>query len=150
MPFLCKFRRLDNWHGSCIYKYSTSSTFYKMGDLMKFHLGRTANSRERITRKVEFCPVFLKHNGKIVAGYLLDISREGAKIRSAGQQKEPGFGSHDELELDIKTPYGISSCKGKVQWSEEADNGYRWGVQFTEISKQPSDPIRCLIDSALC
>ncbi len=58
----------------------------------------------------------------------------------------------DELSVDIKTPYGMSHCRGTVQWAncEREKNGSGWGIEFTDVSPDPKDPLRMLIDSGFC
>ncbi len=105
---------------------------------------------KRATRKVEFCPVTFGHEGKTFTGFLVDLSTEGAKLRSSEPAAAESIASHDEIEMDVKTPYGPSSCKARVLWKERLDDGMRWGLKFTELPEDHDDPIHCLIESAFC
>jgi c-di-GMP-binding flagellar brake protein YcgR len=106
--------------------------------------------RRNDTRRVEFCPVMFKHGGHAYSAFLVDLSPGGAKLRAHDGEKGPQAQEGAEVVLDIKTPYGASSCKARVLWREEHEDGYRWGVEFTELPSDKGDPINCLIESALC
>ncbi|MBD3391686.1 MAG: hypothetical protein GF418_06470 [Chitinivibrionales bacterium] len=101
------------------------------------------------TRHVEFCPVVFKHGDNTYSAFLIDLSAEGAKLRAPVSEGGSHITANEEITMDIKTPYGTSSCKGKVLWGEEHKDGYRWGVQLTEVPKDESDPIQLLINSPL-
>ncbi len=89
--------------------------------------------QSRKTRRVQFCPVQLVWKDGAVGAFMVDVSAEGAKLRSDRQQDAADIGAQEEVSMDIKTPYGPSKCRGRVQWVEHVDGGSRWGVRFTEL-----------------
>ena len=103
----------------------------------------------RPTRKIEFIPVSFLINGKSYAGYMADVSVGGAKIRLHRDAINSVAAGQDIL-LNIKTPYGQSTCMAKIEWVRQQDSGCHIGVKFEGLSDNPKDPLRCVIDSAIC
>jgi hypothetical protein len=52
------------------------------------------------------------------------------------------------MQYEIKTPYGLSTCRGKVAWSRHIGDQYTWGIEFIDLSKDLRDPLVALMDSS--
>jgi c-di-GMP-binding flagellar brake protein YcgR len=111
--------------------------------------GKRRQVHHRKTRKIEFCPTAITRGGFVLSGFLVDISAGGAKIRFKQNEAEK-VAVGDEVNLEIKTPYGTSSCTAVILRRETIDNSDIVGVRFTALSPNEQDPIRMLIDSAFC
>jgi PilZ domain len=78
---------------------------------------------------------------------MLDVSEHGAKFAIEKPSDHVELEMGDELELEIITPYGVSTCKGVVAWSLHSEEYYTWGIEFTNLSSDSRDPLRCLMES---
>jgi hypothetical protein len=114
----------------------------------RWHNRRGEDTR---TRRIEFCPAWVVRDGEKRTALLEDLTEKGARFWSDDPHCFT-VSVGDELTVDVKTPYGMSHCKGTVTWAECAreKNGSGWGVSFTELSDDPKDPLRLMIDSGFC
>jgi hypothetical protein len=93
------------------------------------------------------CPVHFTGKGTKYAALMIDLSEKGARIRLEEHGVHCGVTDGDTLQLDVKTPYGDSTCAGRVIWAQHIDGHFTFGVLFTELSDSPRDPLVSLIDS---
>jgi hypothetical protein len=87
------------------------------------------------------------HDNKRHCAIMLDVSEHGAKFAIEKPSDHVELEKGDELKLDIIMPYGSSSCAGIVVWSLHSEEYYTWGIEFTNISPDSRDPLRCLMES---
>ena len=78
---------------------------------------------------------------------MVDLSEHGAQFTMEKAADHAEYGVGNELTLLITTPYGRSQCSGKVIWTRHHEEYYSWGVEFTMLSEDPKDPLRCLMES---
>jgi len=76
-----------------------------------------------------------------------DVSEHGAKFAIEKPSDHVKLEKGDELALEIITPYGVSTCTGIVAWSLHSEEYYTWGMEFTNLSTDSRDPLRCLMES---
>jgi hypothetical protein len=101
-------------------------------------------------RAVEFFPVKFVHGGDAFTAQLTNISPRGAHLQMSdrGQERHHLEIGH-ELQLDVRTPYGDSHCSATIVWFDSEAAPLSIGVEFTTLSSDRSDPLRCTMDSAL-
>jgi hypothetical protein len=102
---------------------------------------------ERRLQDEVLCPVALELGGAHVCGYLVDISKAGAKFKIYDVERELPLELEEEIEYTIFTNYGDSQCRAKTKWVERLNGDYLWGVQFTEVSEDEEDPLRRIIQA---
>jgi len=85
--------------------------------------------------------------GKTHTATMVDLSEHGAQFTMEKAADHAEYGVGNELTLLITTPYGRSQCSGKVIWTRHHEEYYSWGVEFTMLSEDPKDPLRCLMES---
>ncbi|MBD3421172.1 MAG: hypothetical protein GF398_13735 [Chitinivibrionales bacterium] len=107
----------------------------------------TERRRAQRTKLVTFCPTTFSYKDSRYRALMRDVSELGAGFKIEHSDEELVLEPNDEVAFNIKTPYGDSQCKGRIVWSRHFDETYSWGVQFTEISQDEKDPLRCLMDS---
>jgi len=109
----------------------------------------TAQHRDKAEyRMAEDFPVEFARDGDAYRAQLTDLSFKGAHLRI--DSHEPVRGDlfiGEELHLSIFTPYGSSNCTAKIMWIEPELTPLSIGVEFTALSADPKDPLRCCIDS---
>ncbi len=98
------------------------------------------------TRLPESCPSSFFHNGMRYEALMVDLSESGAQFQLDTGSHKISLVSDEELEFSIKTPYGHSTCKGKVVWVDRSFY-LTWGIKFTELSPDKNDPLKSLMDS---
>jgi hypothetical protein len=110
----------------------------------------TRGPRRREQRKdlTTFCSAHFIYEGKPYRAILQNISSHGAGFRLEVSPEEPDLRSGDEVEFDVNTPYGQTTCNGRIVWTSRVGAFYIWGIEFTRISDSPEDPIRQLIESS--
>lgn len=111
--------------------------------------GERRKQRER-TRHIEFCPAVLLKDGREYRLLMEDLTTDGARFRS--KDTTPFLiAVRDELTFRVNTPYGETTCRGMVEWSEchEIQQECGFGILFTSLSDDPADPLRALIDSGI-
>ena len=98
---------------------------------------------------VTFCPAFLgTGRDEEIEAMMCDVSERGAGFRIERPDTRLKLKRNTEITLRIRTPYGEARCKGRVVWLKRTGDEAVWGMQFTELSKDAKDPLRCLIDSS--
>jgi hypothetical protein len=97
------------------------------------------------TRLTEYCPTKFTYLGDSFVAQMTDLSSGGAqfKIHESGNVRE--IIVDDEIEFEVKTLYGISTCKGQVRWMDVERATV--GISFTSFPKDPKDPLRLLLGS---
>ena len=108
------------------------------------------NERRRTGRAnlVTFCPTQFTHGMHQHEAHMVDVSALGAGFRLDSARDDLALKSGDVLGMVVRTAYGPSDCRGRVVWARRTDDAYTWGVEFTELSKDQKDPLRCLMDSS--
>jgi hypothetical protein len=109
----------------------------------------TTQERRRSERSdlTTSCHSEFLYAGKSHTATLLDLSEHGARFTMEKSSDHTEFVIDDELTFLVITPYGQSQCSGKIVWTKHQEEYYYWGIEFTVLSKDPGDPLRCLIDS---
>jgi len=101
-------------------------------------------------RMTEYFPVTFTHDADRYSAELTNLSMMGAHLvvkPYAPVRRILVVG--EELELEIRTPYGKSECMAKVAWLSPEECPVSVGLEFVSLSEDASDPLRCAIDSAL-
>ena len=93
------------------------------------------------------CPAHFMHDKIEQVCYMENLSEFGAGFRIEGQKIGSALAPNKEIAYTVKTPYGESECRARTVWSSKKDSGYVWGVEFTKLSDDKKDPLRCLVDS---
>ena len=106
---------------------------------------RRAAARREVT---VLCTTAFRLNDEEKRAILLDVSRTGARFGTASAAGTLTLGRDQVLDFDLVTPFGFTTCRGKVVWADSDDVLYTWGVQFVEEPEVDSDPLRCLLASA--
>lgn len=94
------------------------------------------------------CHTSFVHAGTLYSALMVDLSEQGARFSLNETTKRCDLAKDETLTCEINTPYGISLCSGRVAWTSETGDVYEWGMEFTGLSPDEKDPIRCLMDSA--
>lgn len=94
------------------------------------------------------CPTSFKYKGLFRQGVMINLSAKGAKFRMLEPKATLDFDMGQELELDILTPYGASSFKGVVVWTDMVKGHFTWGVLISEMPQDLNDPLQNLLESA--
>ncbi|MBD3343768.1 MAG: hypothetical protein GF401_01745 [Chitinivibrionales bacterium] len=104
------------------------------------------NRRKPDTLRIEqFCPSWIEHHGKVHNAFLAELSGTGAKFVAPEAAGRLLLRKGEEITVDIWTQHGVTSCKGIVRWTETDGCEYRWGIEFTELSRNPNDPLRVIL-----
>ena len=103
--------------------------------------------RAKRTELTTFCPTTFEYKGKSYRAVMQNVADLGAGFRVESASDEPQLENGDEVEFDIRTPYGPSRCTGKIIWTKKIGEYYTWGIEFTKLSDDNKDPLRCLMDS---
>jgi len=112
---------------------------------MKFPHDRRKDDRAHLK---SFLPSTFEYKGKRYNGLLVDLSEEGAQFRHDEYCDDLHIGIGEEIQFSVSTPYGDSSCTGKVEWEEEREEYYWWGIRFTKLPRDSSDPLRTYMESS--
>ena len=108
------------------------------------------NRHKAEMRMQEFFPVRFVHDSDEFTAQLTNISMRGAHLLvSDSDLQRHDLLTGEELHLDVRTPYGNSQCSATIVWFDPKASPLSIGVEFTSLSKDQSDPLRCTIDSAL-
>ena len=70
---------------------------------------------------------------------LLDISHTGARFGTATHTSSPAVTPNQFIEYEVTTPFGMTTCRGRVMWLASDDVLQTWGVRF-DRSVAPRDP----------
>jgi hypothetical protein len=106
--------------------------------------------QENEVRTTEYFPVTFSHDTDTYEAQLTNLSMKGAHLLV--KSYEPVRHILDigaELNLYVRTPYGKSHCMAKVVWLDPKTSPVSIGLEFTSMSEDASDPLRCAIDSPL-
>lgn len=106
---------------------------------------RRSTSEERQT---EFCPTKARVGESEYSALMIDLSEQGAQFRLGSTDDAIPLSIGDEIDLDIKTPFGHSLVKGKVMWVDRSFY-FSWGVKFLNLSTNADEPLRSLMDSSM-
>jgi hypothetical protein len=93
------------------------------------------------------CPTSFKYKGLFRQGVMVNLSAKGAKFRMLESKVTLDFDIGQELELDILTPFGASSFKGVVIWTDMVKGYFTWGVLISEMPQNLNDPLQSLLES---
>ena len=97
----------------------------------------------------ESCPTTVWNSGQEYHALMTDLSSQGAQFWVSNAHNNIQLRIGDELELKIKTPYGLSQCNGIVRWTESRNENYKWGIEFTRLPEDRNDPLQALIHSGI-
>lgn len=103
--------------------------------------------RAKRTELTTFCPTTFEYKGKSYRAVMQNVAELGAGFRVESTADDPQLEKGDEVEFDIRTPYGPSKCSGRIIWTKKIGEYSTWGIEFTKLSDDEKDPLRCLIDS---
>jgi hypothetical protein len=112
---------------------------------------RTYAMERRSDQRIDdepLCPVVFGVNGDRAEAHLIDISKSGAKLRAGDQI--PGHMRPCENQLityTFRTNYGDSTCLGQTCWIKRTENGWEWGIRFIELSEDPEDCLRRIVQA---
>ncbi len=100
-------------------------------------------------RLPESCPTKITSGDTEYDALMVNLSSGGAqfKVEETTKVDIREFTLDDEIRLSIKTPYGVAQSKGTAKWADQETRTF--GVEFTEVSEDPKDPLRLLMDSTL-
>ncbi len=107
------------------------------------------SERRRAGRKAlkVSCPSAIVLRGTRYPASMLDFSEIGARFtlneKNGLLDIQPGA----ELAIEVSNQFGTTSCKGKVAWVCRIDDRHMIGVEFSEVSSDKRDPLRCLMES---
>jgi hypothetical protein len=113
---------------------------------MEAYEGEERRRAERFNL-VTNCPVIFEYHRRAYDAMMSDLSELGAGMRLNGTPEEFFLARNEEIAYAVKTPYGTSQFRAHTQWARKTEEGYEWGVEFSQLSKDDKDPLRCLIDS---
>lgn len=99
-------------------------------------------------RQTEFCPTVARVSGTEYSALMTDLSEQGAQFRLGSTDKSIPVNIGDQIELDIRTPFGKSSVKGTIMWVDRSFY-FSWGVKFIDLPGDKNDPLRSLMDSSM-
>ncbi len=104
---------------------------------------------EEEIRLPESCPAKIKTGTREYEALMVNLSSGGAQFHVEESEKVDvrEFTLDDELDLTIKTAYGVAHSKAVAKWADT--DARTFGVEFTGLSKDPGDPLRSLMDSML-
>lgn len=94
-----------------------------------------------------FCPASFEYNGKTYEALMSDLSDKGAGFKILGANVVLPFAAGEEITYTVRTPYGKSDCRAVTKWTQTDSASIAWGAQFTYLSEDKKDPLRCYIDS---
>jgi ribose 5-phosphate isomerase B len=98
-------------------------------------------------RQVQTCPVQVVYDGQQHNALLVNVSEQGAQMKLEQVSSVPLFVLDDEVELSIRTPYGVSVVKGQIRWFDKKEATF--GVSMTDTPGERDDPLNLLLDSML-
>ncbi|MBN1760300.1 MAG: PilZ domain-containing protein [Chitinispirillaceae bacterium] len=88
------------------------------------------------------------NRGKLYYCRLVNISAEGTRIEFKWEYgtDAPILNVGRIIECYLVTNRGNSKFRGMVRWVRSNGNRLYWGIQFTELSNDPVDPLMVLIE----
>lgn len=107
------------------------------------------DDRRSAARRVltTFCPASFAFEGNEYRALMTDLSESGAKFRLDEHLRECPMQEDYQIALEIRTPYGIALVHGTVVWAGHMDEHFYFGICFRNLSSNPLDPVRSLLDS---
>jgi hypothetical protein len=122
-----------------------------MGSNLKQPVHNARKHRHKTEMRMEeFFPVTFVHDSDEFTAQLTNVSMCGAHLLvSDSDLQRHDLPIGEELHLDVRTPYGNSQCSATIAWFDPEASPLSIGVEFTSLSKDRSDPLRCAMDSAL-
>ena len=109
---------------------------------------RGPRRREQRKDLTTFCSVNFQYGGEPYRAILQNISSHGAGFRLEVSPQEPDLRVGDEVEYEVSTPYGQTTCTGRIVWTSKVGAFYIWGIEFTRLDDNPESPIQLLIESS--
>jgi len=110
-------------------------------------IGMNERRGERDSRMSETCPAQVCWEHIVLSGLMTDLSSKGAQFRIQGKADLGKLIMDDEVECQVKTPYGKSACRGAIKWVDAQSRTV--GISFTEVSRDKNDPLRLMQESML-
>jgi hypothetical protein len=111
-----------------------------------------APAERRVAPRTELtilCTTSFSINEQEKRAILLDLSRSGARFGTAAAVGTLSLSPGQVLDFNLVTPFGTTTCRGKVMWTETADVLYTWGVQFTDPPQGDAEPLKVLLAPTL-
>jgi hypothetical protein len=109
---------------------------------------RGPRRREKRKDLTTFCSASFDYQGKKHRAILQNISQHGAGFRLEVSTQEPDLRVGDEVTFEISTPYGLTTCVGRIVWTNKVGAFFIWGIEFVRIPVNPEDPMHRLIESS--
>jgi len=78
---------------------------------------------------------------------MLDFSEIGARFTVGGETPHLEIPQGTELLIEVNNQFGTTKCRGKVAWACRIGEQHMIGVEFSEVSSDKRDPLRCLMES---
>jgi hypothetical protein len=103
--------------------------------------------RKQRAKLVTSCSVHFTYKEKPCTALMVDVTDLGAGFTSRKHKGDFLMAPGQTIIYTIKTPYGDSECSGRIVWSRLIEDDYSWGIEFTKLSSDAEDPLRCLMDS---
>ena len=94
-----------------------------------------------------FCPAEFAFEGRKYKAMMIDLSEKGARFRMEEYSQHCDLNVGDEVQFEVRTPYGVSLCTGGIVWAKHIDEHFTWGIRFTKVSSDEKDPLRCFMES---
>lgn len=91
------------------------------------------------------CTTSFRLNDEEKRAILLDVSSSGARFGTAAAVGTLTLSRDQVLDFDLVTPFGVTTCKGRVVWADSDEVLYTWGVEFVDDSRTDADPISTLL-----
>ncbi len=107
------------------------------------------SERRRAARKTlkVSCSSALVVHGTSYPASMLDFSEIGARFTLDEKNSLLEVRAGAEIFIEVNNQFGTTSCKGKVAWVCLIDDRYMLGAEFSEVSSDKRDPLRCLMES---
>ncbi len=91
------------------------------------------------------CTTSFRLNDEEKRAILLDVSPGGARFGTAAAVGTLTLSRDQVLDFDLVTPFGVTTCKGRVVWADSDEVLYTWGVEFLSDNRTEADPISSLL-----
>jgi len=112
---------------------------------------QAADGRERRrasrTPLTTFCPAEFAMKGVRYECLMTNLSENGAGFQNEKFDRDIVLRTGEVLQFEVRTPYGLSLCTGRIAWTGMTDGRLNWGVAFVKLSSNPADPLRSLMNS---
>jgi len=94
-----------------------------------------------------FCPTTFDAGGAYGSGTMTELSSYGAQFTIKNEKELETILNGSEVSMHVKTPYGSSTLKGVLRWTNLYEDFVKCGVEFTRIPEDRNDPVRCMMES---